>query len=441
MQPYTSPYKQFIFDQYSFDRTNGRLDLHYAIDDALHFTETYTFDFPFIEQYDEAAFDRAVQTLFFLAGVSYYKTYVPPEIVVKNGQLDAGSAAFFSKTYQRGLGEFFYVNKLDPRTPVNFPVTSSEPLTPLVYKGEGLLVSIGGGKDSLVSTELLRNRVSGITTWSLGHRHLLEPVVARVGLPHVWVERQWDRQLVDLNAKDALNGHVPISAIFGAVGAIIAVLTGQCDVVVANEQSANEPTLVYEGVAINHQYSKSQEFERDYQAYLKHHFGDGLRYYSFLRPMSEVFISEVFSKIAFEKYKDVFSSCNRAFLQPEGKLQWCGECAKCAFIFIAMTPFIPRAELEKLWKGKNLLLDPELEPMYRNLLGIEGEKPLDCVGEIKESRAAMRHAEDIYPELKGKYTYDLPEDYDYHQLMSDEMPADIKAVFDDAMAEFHPSSS
>ncbi len=116
-------YQQFIFESYEFDAGTGVLKLHYALDNALHFTETYRFDFPYA-QYDAAALDRAIQALFFLAGVSYYKLYVPTEIVVKAGQLDADMATFFSKTYQRGLGEFWYVNKLDPRTPVTFPATT-----------------------------------------------------------------------------------------------------------------------------------------------------------------------------------------------------------------------------------------------------------------------------------------------------------------------------
>ena len=46
----------------------------------------------------------------------------------------------------------------------------------------------------------------------------------------------------------ALNGHVPISAIISSVGVIVAILTGRRDVVVSNEQTANEPTLKYKGV-------------------------------------------------------------------------------------------------------------------------------------------------------------------------------------------------
>jgi hypothetical protein len=153
-----------------------------------------------------------------------------------------------------------------------------------------------------------------------------------------------------------------------------------------------------------------------------------VRYYSLLRPFSELHISELFAKIGFEKYKDVFSSCNRAFVHTSNHMSWCGECPKCAFVFLALTPFIERQKLEELWGGKNLLLDPKLEPTYRRLLGIEGDKPLDCVGDVKESRSAMREAFKIYPELEQKYHFEIPENYDYRAIASHEIPPEIAAL-------------
>lgn len=428
-----SKYQQFIFEAYEFDKATKTLKLHYSIDDQLQFSETYRFDFAYVN-YDVQLLDRAIQTLFFLAGVSYYKTYIPPQIALRQGEIDTETAQFLSKTYQRGLGEFFYINQLDPNTPVSFPATK-QALSPLIHNGQGKLVGLGGGKDSLVTVELLRQKDSGLSTWSLNHRPQLTPLVERVGLPHYWVEREWDAQLFELKdnkALEAYNGHIPISAIFAAVAVVAAILAGKRDVVVSNEQSANEPNLHYKGVDINHQYSKSQEFEQDFQAHLQHLYGDTIRYYSFLRPFTEVRIGELFAKVGFETYKDVFSSCNRAFIHSSDRMSWCGTCPKCAFVYMILAPFIPADKLNALWGGKNLLLDPELESMYRLLLGIEGDKPLECVGEVKESRAAMRLAQSLYPELKQKYQFELPEGYDYRRQASDEMPEDIRRLFAEA---------
>ena len=53
--------------------------------------------------YDSVTLDRACQALFFMAGVSYYKAYLAPEIVIRKGELDKAAANFFSKTYQKAL--------------------------------------------------------------------------------------------------------------------------------------------------------------------------------------------------------------------------------------------------------------------------------------------------------------------------------------------------
>ncbi len=419
----------FTFKSYNFDSTNKQLSLHYAYDE-LSFTETYHFDFEFAE-YDEAVLDRAIQILYFIAGVSYYKLYAAPSITIEQGDVDPDLSSFLSRTYQNGLGEFFYVNKLDTRTLINFPVTA-EALPKLSVSqpaNDGLLLGIGGGKDSLVSVELLRDSGLNLATWSLNHRPQLTPLVKRIGLQHYWVERQWDQQLLTLKEEPGTyNGHIPISAIFASVGTVTAILAGFRDSVVSNEQSANEPTLFYDGIAINHQYSKSQEFEADFQSLLQRNFNGAVRYYSLLRPLSELRIAEVFAERGFEKYHDVFSSCNRAFTHDSDRMFWDGKCPKCAFVFLALTPFVDRNKLETLFHGKNLLLDPTLEHTYRQLLGIEGDKPLDCVGEIKESRTAMRLAQKIYPELV-MYDFDLPVDYDFRAEASHEMPEEILTVF------------
>jgi hypothetical protein len=180
-------------------------------------------------------------------------------------------------------------------------------------------------------------------------------------------------------------------------------------------------------VDINHQYSKSLEYEQDFQACLRHLFGDSLRYYSFLRPFSELRIAELFARLGFDKYSGVFSSCNRAYRHGEHQMFWCGECAKCAFMCLILTPFVEPSVLLGIWGGKNLLLEPPLEDTYRQLLGIEGDKPLDCVGEVKEARAAMRLAQKLYPEL-DKYEFDLPPDYDFRAWSKHSMPNEAYSI-------------
>ena len=425
-------YKAFIFKDYSFDEGTKTLICHYSYDDKIDFSESFEFTFPIDTTYDHDLLDNAIQLLFFIVGVSYFKAYLPPNIEVRKGDIDRPTADFLNKTYQKGLGEFFFVNRLDPQTPISFPLTTNS-----VVKNEGpdlssgFLVGLGGGKDSLVSVELLRSQPN-VATWMMTLQKMSAPLVDSTGLPNLWIHRTLDSKIKELNRQDALNGHIPFSAILAGLGSVVAILTNRRDVVVSNESSSNEPTLTYQGVDINHQYSKSQEFEADFQRLLESRMGNRIRYYSLLRPFSELRIAELFA-LYFDKYKKVFTSCNVAAV-PNSNIKglWCGTCPKCAFVFLALTPFIERSKLEALWGDKNLLLDPALDQTYRQLLGIEGDKPLECVGEIKESRAAMRLAQQQYPQL-SKYVFDLPADYDYRKLAGHNIPQEVFAMLKQAL--------
>ena len=424
-----STYNSFIFKDYSFDEITGTATFTYAIDDVWDFTETYTFGVS-ETTYNTDALDKALQLLFFIAGVSYYKTFLPPTIVVKKGSIDTALAEFLGITYQKGLAEFFYQNKLDVHTNIRFPVTVDAIDSTAVTAEPTMLIAIGGGKDSLVSYELAKRADQHVRTWSLGHAEQIRPLVERMKSEnHVFVEREIDQQLFTIDKQGAFNGHIPISAIFAAASTVLCILTNSSDSVMSNEQSANEPTLFVDGEPVNHQYSKSQEFEHDYQAQLARMFKGSLRYYSLLRPYSEAKITKLFSELCFDRYKDVFSSCNRAYVQSSTAMSWCGECPKCAFTFLALSAFLPKKDVEKIWDGKNLLLDAALQHTYRQLLGITDDgKPFECVGEIKECRTLFDLVALRYPEFYGIYEYDIPEDYYWDDFMPHSIPDEISKM-------------
>ena len=418
-----SKYQTFSFDQYKFDESTKTLSFDYSIDENLKFTEKYIFDLEIGKNLDHKILDRACKIAFLITGVSYFKTYLPTEITYKNIEVDKNLADFLSKTYQRGLGEFFYVNNLDPNMQIHFPSNSPSPDV-LRRTSSGALVGIGGGKDSIVSAEKLRNH--NISTWSIRHNtEQLKPLIEKLNIKNYNVERKIDPKLSDGSLTNAYNGHVPLSAIFASIGAVLAVLTDNRDVIVSNESSANEPTLTYRGVEINHQYSKSLEFEQDFQEILRQNFGDSIRYFSYLRSLSELQICEIFSEY-FDKYSEVFSSCNKAFTQSSAKLFWCGECPKCAFIFLGLANYIDEQKLLKLFGSKNLLLDPKLEQTYKMLLGMDDSKPLECVGTIDECRWAMNNLSEKYPELVSKF--EVKNQYSHNSKAEHAIPADYEPL-------------
>ena len=62
------------------------------------------------------------------------------------------------------------------------------------------------------------------------------------------------------------------------------------------------------------------------------------------------------------------------------------------------------------------------------------------MGEIKEARAAMKLAFNIYPELINKYSCDLPEGYNYRELIGSLMPEDILTLFNNFISSVGASS-
>ncbi len=423
-------YNTFIFEGYGFDPDIKQLELKYSFDGLVQFVETFSFDFEFAPDYDQAALERACFGLFMMAGVSYYKAGLPSEIKIRQGRLSQSQADFFQKTYRLGLGEFCYRNNL-PLVKLMLPVSLEVEEVSDINGLYGSLVPVGGGKDSLVTIELLREAGEDMVTWMVNHNDQVEPLIAKTALPHMSVTRQVAPELIRLNQQGALNGHVPISAILNFAGVISAILSGRASLVLSNEWSAGEGNTEYEGVMVNHQYSKSFEFEQDFQEYVKSSISPSIDVFSLLRPLSELKIAETFCTKHFDKYAEVFSSCNRNFhLEDHAALYWCGECPKCAFVFLIFSPFLSKQALVGLFEGKNLFASEELEPTFDELLGLSGHKPFECVGEIKECRQAllMAKAKGEYPEL-ARYSFPDPE-FDYKEKHSNNIPDQFKSLID-----------
>lgn len=416
-------YKEFIFEGYDFDSETKTLNLNYSFDGEFHFIEKLQFQFDFLPEIDQQLLDNALFGLFVTAGVSYYKAYAAPRIRFKGRGLTKFQAEFFSKLYRQGLGEFLVRNQLSPDKLASFEPDERATSHAVEVATSGVLVPIGGGKDSLVTVETLKQSDLDLTTWTVGHADQLQPLIKKIGLPHFQVERTLAPELLKVNGEDAYNGHIPISAYFAFLATLTGVLTRKQDIVLSNEASAGEGNLDYEGIQVNHQYSKTMEFEQDFQEYLKQEVSPSIRYFSFLRPLSELRISEVFSKRWLDQYVGYFSSCNRNFVLGHGPgMSWCGECPKCAFTYLILAPFMPKSKLMQVFGDRNLFESPKLERTYRELLGIEGHKPFDCVGEIRECRQAvvMARATGEYPEL-NQFEFP-PFKYDYQELREHRMP-------------------
>lgn len=333
---------------------------------------------------------RILSTLHIILGISYWKTRIPRQLVIEGQALAPSEAAFWNLVYTKGLGEFFYKNNIDFRGLVEFPSEGAASGSSTSHKtgGKGALVLLGGGKDSIVTAELLKKKGIPFSFFALNPQSIHETIAKAAGVPLLSFARQLDSKLFEVNKKPGvLNGHIPISAVYAATGMLAAFLYGYDAVIASNEKSANYGNVSYLGSEINHQWSKSYEFELAMRAHVKNTFQSMLEYFSLLRPIHEFRVVERFS--AYPEYFPLFVSCNVNFkVEGSGAPVWCGRCAKCAFVFLLLSAFIAKEKLVAIF-GHNLFEDAALESVFEELLGLRAIKPFDCVGTPQEAASAL----------------------------------------------------
>ncbi|GAB3352776.1 hypothetical protein RMN56_22235 [Micromonospora halotolerans] len=382
----------FTFPSYSIDFATGEVLFDYALtgpDGEQRFTEVVTLPLPAEPASDETAatLARVLELLHVVAGVSYYKTAAPPRLVLP-APLGAAAADLVTAVYTKGLAEYAYRNQLPHVLELRPEVPAGEVAPPRVYDDSDRrpLSAVGGGKDSIVTLEALRRAGFDPVPFSVNPNHVIVSVNEASDLVPLAARRRIDPVLFDLNAAGALNGHIPVTAINSLIAVATAVLHGLGPVVMSNERSASDPNLVWHGHEINHQWSKGVEAEGLLRVALAEHVGLTEPYFSLLRSLSELHIARLFAET--ERYDAVVTSCNAAFKLRDPSERWCRDCPKCRFVFLAMAPFMSRERITAIFGG-DLLADESQIPGYRELLGVDGHKPFECVGEVEESVVAL----------------------------------------------------
>jgi hypothetical protein len=384
------PPDRFRYDGFAIDPADSSVTCRYSTAGQT-FTERFTFEHA--GAWEDPAAPAAVRILYLLAGVSYYKTTAAPVIDLGDLPTSAPERDFLRSYYVNGLGEFAYRNGLDLRgVRVEGPDGAPDPVPYEPDPGRPL-IPFGGGIDSIVTVASLAGGHPDAALCIVqppGDRFAaIDDAAAVTGLPVSRITRHLD-PLVRRSAElGFLNGHVPVTAVITAAALVAAVLERRDAVVLSNEWSASVPNVVADGVAVNHQWSKGEEFERAFGELVHSTLGPGISVFSYLRPRSELWVAQQFARLT--SYHRAFRSCNRAFHQdPAQRLDhWCGRCDKCCFIDLVLAPFLDRTELDAVFAGNEPLQQPGNEERFRALLALgDGVKPFECVGDVDECRAA-----------------------------------------------------
>lgn len=396
----------FYYKNYEIEQKSNEIHVtyHFEIESLAKFSPSWVF--PVVENFDFST-DENFKAMVFNLGlaelISYWKITCSPKVVIECGSLSCEQVNWWKKLYFYGLGEFFYLNNIRPDLSFMKIECCTSPHTPLPSKRylSGNLIPVGGGKDSNVTMELLKDFKSENHPYIINPRGATTDSVRVAGYENsvLTAHRSLDSEMLRLNREGYLNGHTPFSAIVAFSSLITAYVNSLKYVVLSNESSANESTVA--GSTVNHQYSKSFEFEKDFNDYERKFIKSGVYYFSLLRPLSEYQIASYFSRLT--PYHEVFRSCNKG----SHTNVWCAECSKCLFVYLILSPFLSASALTAIF-GRNMGEDENLIPTLNQLIGYEtDEKPFECVGSRDEVNFAICEA------IKNSET--LPKLFEYYK--------------------------
>lgn len=365
---------------------------------------------------DPALLDR----LFFNLGLaeipSYWKAACSPQIkIISHSQqqlMSTEQLAWWHDLLIKGMSEFYFTNQIDftqenwislqavsadnSETMPDYQAiefldtkqdnqTTAQPSAPIKTP---YLIPVGGGKDSALSLGILDDHQLKYACLLLQPQSPSAQEIVK--LSHcrqtIRLERKLDPRLLELNSQGYLNGHTPFSAYLAFASTLAAYLFNCQQILVANERSANEGNTTYLGMTVNHQYSKSFAFEENFRSYAQQFLfaqqTEFPEYLSLLRPLWEIQIAQLFSH--YPEYFSSFKSCN---VGQKANI-WCEACSKCLFVFMMLSPFVDSQVLSTQIFSHNLFTDEKLLPLAKQLLGLAGHKPFDCVGTYQETQAA-----------------------------------------------------
>lgn len=379
-------YDTFIYDNYEIEELENTTKI------------TYNFIVPSLTQYKPTLevkkfkIDSFTKNLIFHIGlvelVSYWKATCSKNVIIKAGYINKEQMEFFKKLYFYGLGELFYTNGITPNYDdfINIKCELKEQNIEIPnYVGNGNLIPIGGGKDSNVTLEIMKSDFEDNLCFIINPKQVTLSCAQTAGYSNekiVTVKRTIDKNLIELNKQGFINGHTPFSALVAFLSYFNAYITGKKYILLSNESSANESNV--DGTKINHQYSKTYEFECDFNEYTKKYFKIDIKYFSLLRPLSEYQIAMLFSN--YEKYHEIFKSCNVG--SKKEPWHWCCSCPKCLFVYIILSPFLYKEKLIRIF-GEDLFEKEDLLDIFIELTGYGKTKPFECVGTYEEVRYAI----------------------------------------------------
>jgi hypothetical protein len=393
VQSLRKKHPRFIYQGFNVipDGKNLKISFKFKTEPNIYFSPFLIIrDLPssYLDNFNQKVFDNLAFHLGLMEIPSYWKATCSPKIIIEASTLTKNQIQWWKDLILKGMGEFFYQNRVNFTQPNFFSIQIKDKQNPSPrFKGRSnpqrILLPLAGGKDSTVALEILKETRKEIKCFSLNPTKATKRIIKIGGCSRpIIVKREIDPKLLELNKRGYLNGHTPFSAYLAFLSLTCAYLFGYGEIAFANERSANEGSLVYLGKEVNHQYSKSSDFEQKFRKYIQKYLAKNINYFSLLRPLFEIQIAKLFAD--YPQYWSAFRSCNKH----QKTDSWCCQCPKCVFVFTVLYPFLDSKKLIKIFGG-NLYEKKNTLQIIKQLIGEEGEKPFECVGTKEETLIAL----------------------------------------------------
>ena len=379
---------RFVYESYSLNHQDKTIRLKYGFRLEPNIMFTPEVILPVGKEVNIEVMHNFAFHLGMIEAISYWKAACPTELSVEAGKLSSEQTAWWHNLFIHGLGEFYFQNNIDFTQPGFLQISNHYrgERQPIVHKSptaDGDLILVGGGKDSGVTLEVLKDHPTrkGVLVLNPTRSAIENAKITDYSDPLI-VKRIIDPELLELNAGGYLNGHTPFSAYLAFLGTFVGVLHDYKNIIVSNERSASEGNIIFHGSEINHQYSKSYHFEKLFREYATKYLSKDVQYFSFLRPLFDIQISRLFAQDT--ELHESFRSCN----VNQKVDSWCGKCPKCAFVYMSVFPYISGQQAENIFSN-DYYLTPEIGEHIRDLVGLGKHKPFECVGTEEESKLAV----------------------------------------------------
>lgn len=400
----TNAVSSFTFGSYEIRKERSEVVFTYHVAFTSGKVRTYT-DKLLLEHIPETAWDAVppqtleatLQALLLICGINYWIIFPTKNIHIASFSLTREQAEFWNELYLHGLAEYFYRMQMDFDGLISFPY-DEKTIAPLPVPHtlpRRSLVLHGAGKDSILSAELLKEAGVPFDYFAFSPSPAHEKIAKLAGVKMVRVRRKKDVRANIAQRLRRTSTSYPSVSTFTFIAVLLAELLGYDSIIFSNERSSDIGNLTYRGLPVNHQWCKSSTAEKLLNDYIQHYISTNITTKSLLRSYSELDIVQRF--VQYPKYLYDVTSCNSYFwlTTPERLLErkpyWCKECPKCVFLFACFSAFLPKKQLLSIF-GANLYTRKSLLPLFKSILGIEGHKPLDCVGEPEEMILAMHYA-------------------------------------------------